>query len=171
MRTRGAKVIREILVRLSLIGFGLLLAVGSVEIYFRLSHWGPEASSSSTLPDPLSRTNRFFWPHDPHTGWYLKPNVQGIFRKSCFESWVKINSQGFRDVEHSLAKPEGVYRIVVLGDSMTAALQVNLEETFSKVLEGLLNEAEVGKRVEVLNLGMYSFGTDQEYLSLKHYGL
>lgn len=166
MRTGGAVVIRAILVRVGLIGFGLFLALGSIEIYLRLSQWGLDVS-----PDPLSSTSRFFRSNDPHTGWYLKPNVEGIYRKSCFESLVKINSQGFRDVEHSLAKPEGVYRVVVLGDSMTAALQVNVEETFSKVLERFLNEAELGKRFEVLNLGMYSFGTDQEYLSLKYYGL
>lgn len=32
---------------------------------------------------------------------------------------VKLNSQGLRDYEYSLEKPEKVFRILVLGDSMT----------------------------------------------------
>ena len=78
---------------------------------------------------------------------------------------------GFRDIEHTVRKEDWVYRIVVLGDSMTLSLTVDLEQTYPKVLERLLNESELGMRFEVFNLGMWSFGAGQEYLSLKHYGL
>ena len=162
---------KKVAVNIGLALFGLLIAVGSVEIYLRLPQGETEASSLIDSSDPVASTTPFYQPDHPITGWYLNPNVEEIYRKSCFESYVKISSQGFRDVEHSLEKPDGVFRIVDLGDSFTAGLQVNLEATYSKVLERLLNEMESDTRFEVINLGMFSFGTGQEYLSLKHYGV
>jgi hypothetical protein len=43
---------------------------------------------------------------------------------------VTTNSVGLRDVEHALSKPPGTYRIVVLGDSLSEAIQVDREKTF-----------------------------------------
>lgn len=42
--------------------------------------------------------------------------------------WVRINSKGLRDVEHSYEKPTGVFRILVLGGLMAAGLEVTLGE-------------------------------------------
>jgi len=51
----------------------------------------------------------------------------------------RYNSHGFRDYERSYEKPQGVYRIVVLGDSYIEGLQVELEKTFTAQLEKMLN--------------------------------
>jgi lysophospholipase L1-like esterase len=65
---------------------------------------------------------------------------------------VTINSRGWRDAEYSLEKPEGVIRILVVGDSVTFGYGVQLEEVFSKVLERELNQR--GKaHYQVLSLG------------------
>ncbi|MCH8063634.1 MAG: hypothetical protein IH861_14155 [Chloroflexi bacterium] len=163
---------KSILAKLGLIVFGVLLAVALMEGVVRLTQQKPQTISTGRPdepPDPLSDVQRFLQ-SDPYTGWYLKPDVEGVYRKSCFESWVEINSEGFRDIEHTVRKEDGVYRIVVLGDSMTLSLTVDLEQTYPKVLERLLNESELGMRFEVFNLGMWSFGAGQEYLSLKRYG-
>ena len=165
--------VKSILAKLGLIVFGVLLAVSLMEGVVRLTQQKPQTFSTGRPdepPDPLSDVQRFLQ-SDPYTGWYLKPDVEGVYRKSCFESWVEINSEGFRDIEHTVRKEDGVYRIVVLGDSMTLSLTVALEQTYPKVLERLLNESELGMRFEIFNLGMWSFGAGQEYLSLKHYGL
>src|SRR5919109_254583 len=65
---------------------------------------------------------------------------------------VSTNSFGHRDREHDLKKPEGVFRIAVLGDSYAQAWQVNQNETFWAVLENRLNQCNAfGKKIEVLN--------------------
>ena len=82
------------------------------------------------------------------------------------------NSIGFRDREHTIKKSSNVFRIVVLGDSYTQALQVPLEQSFPYLLEQKLNSnTTVQKEIEVINLGLDSSGTGQQYLILKHIGL
>src|SRR5277367_709117 len=52
---------------------------------------------------------------------------------------VSINSEGLRDGEYSIAKPSGVYRIMMLGDSTTFGWGVRQEDTAAKFLERKLN--------------------------------
>jgi hypothetical protein len=48
------------------------------------------------------------------------------------------NGEGYHDVDHELAKPPGRARVLVVGDSFVEAVQVPLEHTFHRRLEGLL---------------------------------
>ncbi|UVT16964.1 MAG: hypothetical protein H8K04_05270 [Nitrospira sp.] len=82
-----------------------------------------------------------------------------------------FNSHGFRDYERTINKPVGVFRILVLGDSYTEALQVKLEESFTALLEKALNEQASATRFEVLALGQSGFGTADEYLRYLNFGL
>lgn len=79
---------------------------------------------------------------------------------------IQINSKGLRDNEFPYEKPAGTFRILVLGDSFTAALNVPLQNTFHKVLMDRLNrngEASA-QRFEVISAGYNGFGTDLELL-------
>jgi lysophospholipase L1-like esterase len=49
----------------------------------------------------------------------------------------QLNSMGFRDIEHTLEKPPGVVRIVLLGDSFTAGQGVTLDEYYPQRLREL----------------------------------
>jgi len=84
-------------------------------------------------------------------------------------AYVQVNSAGLRDQEHSIDKPESVYRIAVLGDSAAEALQVEVKDTFWWLLQEKLARCafQPGKRVEVINFGVSGFGTAQEYLMLE----
>lgn len=82
----------------------------------------------------------------------------------------KVNSLGLRDYEYSKDKPEGVYRILMLGDSFTEGYGVSLEETFSKILEKKLN-SEFKNKFEVINAGITGYSPTLEYLYLENYGL
>ena len=66
-----------------------------------------------------------------------------------------VSSQGLRDREYALAKPEGVQRILVLGDSVTFGTGVSRAETFPKRLEQKLRRS--GKQVEVINAGVNGY--------------
>jgi lysophospholipase L1-like esterase len=80
------------------------------------------------------------------------------------------NALGYRDVDHAVEKPKGVYRIVVLGDSVGAGLKVErFEETFPPVLEKRLQEA--GIHAEVINLSVSGYNTQQEVETLREHGL
>jgi len=63
----------------------------------------------------------------------LKPGKEGWYNGEG-GAYVKINSLGYRDVEHTKEKPPGVFRIAVLGDSFTEARQVDIAATFWKRL-------------------------------------
>lgn len=99
---------------------------------------------------------------DPIVGHRHRPNIEGYFAREGL-SYVRINRHGFRDKEYAIAKNDKK-RMVVLGDSYTEALQVDLEQTYHGRLE-----AEFADRLEVLNFGVSGYGTAQELLTYKHF--
>ena len=107
---------------------------------------------------------------DQFVGTRLKANFEGTWTKEG-RSHFQLNSAGFRDIERSRAKPEGTFRIAVLGDSYVEALQVPLEKAFWSVLETELADCDLPghKDVEVLGFGVSGFGTGQQLLMLRHY--
>ena len=90
----------------------------------------------------------------PERRYEFKPNFRG---KTCGAE-LKINLYGLRDYERPISKAEGVYRICIFGDSITFGYGVNIEDTFSKVLERKLNKV-YKKPVQVFNFGIPSYNT------------
>lgn len=146
--------LKRLAINISLVFAGILAGVLLFEGYLRIFEKYGEA----------------FTREDPFVGKLPIPNKTVRWRGKCYETRVTFNSQGFRDVEHTLEKPPGVYRVIVMGDSMIAALEVEDDETPPRFLEERLNTARLGKRFEAINLAVYGGGTSQEYLALKHYG-
>jgi len=105
---------------------------------------------------------------DPLLGWSGRAGAEGVYRDEG-HSAVRISSAGVRDRERTKEKPADTWRIAVLGDSYTEALQVSEDKRFTSVMERLLAEcgAGDGRRPEVLNFGISGFGTVQEYLLLQ----
>jgi hypothetical protein len=105
---------------------------------------------------------------DPYRGVALRPNAEGWWREEG-TAYVKINSAGLRDREHSREKPPNTFRIAVLGDSFAEAFQVSREETFWALLEQRLQQCPnfAGKHVEVINFGVSGYGTAQELITLR----
>ena len=105
----------------------------------------------------------------PFLGDALLPHAEGWYTREGY-AYVRINSDGLRDREYALDKPENVIRIAVLGDSYAEALQVPQEQTFWAIAEERLNRCEKrgGKRVEFINFGVSGYGTAQELLVLRH---
>ena len=82
---------------------------------------------------------------------------------------IRTNSMGWReDRDYSLVKPHGVKRIIVLGDSITLGWGVELNQTYPKVLEQLLNnDPSLRYRYEVINTGVGNYNTFLELEMLK----
>jgi len=80
-----------------------------------------------------------------------------------------INSQGIRDREYTIPKPDNVYRIIVLGDSVTFGTEYPLKFTYPKILESALNNNPRNKvRFEVLNAGVCAYNAIQKLLFFKN---
>ena len=101
-------------------------------------------------------------------GWTLRPNATGLVSTET-PQLVRINSHGFRDQERSYDKPADTFRIAILGNSWTEALQVPLEKTYASVLQEQLNKELCfpKERVEVLNFAVAGYSTAQELLLLR----
>lgn len=122
----------------------------------------PAFEDLGKTPEPTvpSSVKRF----DPQLGWALQPNSKGTSSRTGYEIEYQINSHGLRDSETTHEKPEGVFRIVLLGDSRTFGYGVPIEKHFSKILEGYF------KDVEVINMGVSGYGVDQQLLQLRSEG-
>jgi hypothetical protein len=110
----------------------------------------------------------YYYCYDPDRGWGLRPGASGWWRREG-ESYVKINHDGLRDREHSKAKPPGTFRIAVLGDSYTQAIQVPIEQTFWSVMERRLRKCPAlkGREAEAINFGVDGYSTAQELVTLR----
>ena len=129
-----------------------------MEIGLRIAHVGYPTGGKDLF---------FTW--DPQTAIAPRPDAQGTWHTAEYDVWVHINSQGLRDREHALQKPPNTFRIAVLGDSYTEALQVPMEKDYSSVLERELTGCPSlhGQSVEVMNFGVNTFTTAQELLRLR----
>jgi len=86
---------------------------------------------------------------DPEIRFELKPELDVLYRFAR----VQTNTAGLRGPEYAQPKPEGVYRIAVLGDSFSLPVGVKWEESYPARLEGLLSQPG-GPRVECLNFAV-----------------
>ena len=143
---------KKIFAKFLLILFGLLLGCIVSEIALRVAGYA--------VPE--------FYSLDPSRGYALRPNIEGWYRKEG-EAYIRINSDGLRDQEHSLTKPQATLRIAVVGDSYPEALSVSMEEAFWSVMKRRLQQCESfsGKHIEVINFGVSGYGTAQELLTLR----
>lgn len=137
----------------ALLVFAVFLALALVEIFFRIFTPMPENLAK------LKSSSLFLHENRPNMTF---PYIRG----GEFEVLVSMNSHGFRDDEFKAEKEGGVFRIAVLGDSQEEALQVELQDTWQKVMSRILSE-ELGIKVETYNFGVSGYGTDQQWLTLR----
>ena len=90
----------------------------------------------------------------------LKPNISSRFISKEFNTEIKINSLGLRDNEISIKNRT---RILMLGDSFTFGYGVEMNETFSELIEQ-------NSGYEVINAGVMSYSPILEYRYLKKKG-
>lgn len=105
--------------------------------------------------------------YDGKLGWALAPKTQrrSVDHKTHLDYMVKINSLGMRDREVTLDKPAGVTRILHMGDSVPFGNGVDARWRYSDFMGRAL-----GDNVEVLNLGVPGWGTDQAVLHFERLG-
>ena len=97
----------------------------------------------------------------PDAGWLydLEPGATGKHPGAELE--YRIAEHGFRDRERTKGKADGIYRIAVIGDSLTFGYGVPQEEGFVARLEELFRleqtSADSETEIEVLNFGVSGY--------------
>lgn len=116
----------------------------------------------------LQQSDAYFQ-YDAELGWDVHPNGKKEKKKEQQIQYLyQANSQGIRsNREYTQSPSKNISRLVVLGDSFTHGDEVNLEETWAYLLE----QQFFKKNVEVLNLGVPGYGTDQAVLKFEKKGL
>jgi lysophospholipase L1-like esterase len=108
--------------------------------------------------------------NDPDAGYRLKAHARTRFKTPEFETDLAINGLGVRDNEEIGPKPANERRIVLLGDSLVMAVQVQFDETFGELLERDLNAGSSGIRYRVINAGVQGYGPIEERLFFQRVG-
>lgn len=149
LRERARSALRKLLLLLA----SVVIAIALGECAIRIS--GKHFEASLHTPDP-------------DLGWDFRAGAHGWSVLEGTE-YIAINSDGNRDHERAIEKPEGTLRIAVLGDSFSAAYSVSAEGAFWGVLESKLSEcpALAGRKVEVLNFGVGGYGQAQQLIMLR----
>ena len=144
--------LRKLLSTIALILFGVGLALGVLDIGIRIAN----------------RRYPYFYRYDAARGWALNPGAQGEYTREG-RAFLRINRDGFRGPDYPQAKPSGVIRVAVIGDSYVEAMQVAEDQTFTAVIGRALAGDPVirGKRIEALNFGIDGYGTAQELMTLR----
>lgn len=87
----------------------------------------------------------------------MKPGWHGIF-----------NSAGFRDIERSKEKAEGVFRLAIVGDSLAMQMDLPRKKLYPARLETLLQRALPERRIECPVFAVSGYCASQElYLMQK----
>ena len=105
---------------------------------------------------------------DPAIGYRLRPGARVRFTTAEFDTQIRINEQGVREDEPIGPKPPNERRIVVLGDSLVLAVQVDRQQTFCRLLEERLNRDGGPIRYRVINAGVQGYGPVEELLFFRH---
>ncbi len=103
----------------------------------------------------------------------LLPGAEGTLEVSG-DVVYRVNADGFRDYLYARPKPKGVFRIIVLGDSVAFGYGVDIQDTFSKQMESQLRAVardNIGPEIEVLNLGISGYNPYTEAALLRDIGV
>jgi hypothetical protein len=110
---------------------------------------------------------------DDYLGRVHASNSNFVFEEDFsreFKVRRRTNSLGLIGEEVAVKKPQNVFRILVLGDSFTEALQVEEGRNFCERLQYLLNKQSPNSKYshyEVLNAGISGYSPISEYLYFK----
>ena len=143
-----------------------LVCFALVEVGFRVL--GVGRTERAVWEEDLARDEIYpFRPGSPLVFRY-PDNPRGYFDEND-EVVGTVNAKGLRGEERPFAKPEGVRRIALLGDSFTVGVGVKDEHTLPAQLELRLRERY--PNLEILNFGESGSGTVAQVELLERYAL
>jgi lysophospholipase L1-like esterase len=140
--------------RIAAAGFGVALACVVCEIGARMIF---------PPPPEAARQPQITYRYDPEIRYVMEPSQRGWID----DGLISVNAMGFRGPEVISPKPSGLFRIAVIGDSVTLGWGVADDETFAAQVERHLHGRFPNQSLDVVNLGVGGYDTRQEVTLLK----
>lgn len=143
-----------------ILGLSALLIVATLEIWARV------------------QPRRYFVEFDPVLGFRNEPGASGVYRGRWFlatnpeiDAPVAINRLGLRAPERTPEKPDGIRRLMILGDSFVQAFEVPWSATLHARLEERARSTDDASALEVFPMGVNGYGQAQQLLWLRKEGI
>jgi lysophospholipase L1-like esterase len=135
---------------LALVVIGVLVGAGAVELFLRLAR-------------PAAPDLRALHLAEPTQPWLyrLRPGAEAELEETAGIHY-RVNADGFRGPQHAQARADGVFRVAVLGDSLTFGFGVEEAEVYTAQLEAELGRLLAPRKVEVLNFGVGGYNPYNE---------
>ena len=163
---RGATIAANL--ALGLVSLGC--ALGVLELGLRYIAHVSQAGGADSAAAAVSADITPIYVPSATLGWTLRPDTLQEFKRRDFDTQVRSNALGFRGPQMR-ARPPGVERWVVLGDSYGFGWGVEEDSTYAARLAALLNQramADSGRApYEVVNAALPGFGTFQRLRALE----
>jgi hypothetical protein len=147
---------------LTLFLFAVGLAVGAIAIEAGLS-----VITRTDAGKILPAIEPVLGKPDGDTGYAFVPGADGLWTREN-RALIRINSLGFRDIEMSADKPADTTRILISGDSVFEALQVEQQHVFDQIAERSF--LEEGRKVQIVNMAMSGNGPLRQLTRLEKLG-
>jgi len=154
------------IINLSLFLISLIISFLVVEFAYRYFLFGGDSLSYAKInslhevgSSGLIKSSEY-----PEVVYEFKSDLDTYFKLVPF----RTNSQGLRDQEYSLNKPEGTYRIAIIGDSFSVPEGVKLKQAYHTLLEKKLNQEDGEGSYEVINFSVGGYTLRQYAAVLKH---
>jgi len=128
---------------------------------------GAQQASQTSQPPPNSR--RLVWRVSRNFRFFPYLMYRAPTNLKIEGDSVETDSRGLRSPEFVSPKPEGVYRIVVLGGSAAWGIGArNFDETFCGILRSRLTPSGATKnKIEVINAAQVGYNSTQELIFLE----
>lgn len=91
---------------------------------------------------------------DEDLGWRLEPDREVRHKTRHLDVTYRISGGGYRDLECAAAKPAGVYRVLLFGDSQVFGWGIPEGQRYADLIEQRL------PGVEICDLGVPGWGLD-----------
>lgn len=159
------RIMKKLLARIILSLFGITAVILLAEGYFRVFKPQMTFSSFITAYDFRCFVRGTYYPFafKPSANCPLHANM-----KQFKDTYITTNSLGLRNREVAIPKPDGVVRILFVGDSFTAGWGVDEDEVYPRLAESFLRAKFPQEKIEVVNAGLPSTGPNYYYLYLKN---